>query len=128
MNCPQCGKGNPEEGKFCNNCGSALPERPAAPAALPQTSGMAVASLVLGIAGLLCCCCGAPAIVGLILGILALSEINKSGGRLEGRGLAIAGIAVSGAVLASYFLFGLWAMLASLGHMHEMRMDWMHMH
>jgi len=128
MNCPQCGRGNPEGAKFCNNCGTALPERAAAPSAPAQTSGLAVASLLLGIAGFLCCFFGAPAIVGLILGVLALNEINMSGGRLEGRGLAIAGIAVSGAVLASYFLFGLWALLASLGRMHEMRMDWMRMH
>ena len=128
MYCPQCGNGSPEGARFCSNCGSPLPGKPVGPAALAQMSGMAVASLVLGIAGFLCCFCGAPAIVGLILGILALNEISLSGGRLEGRGLAIAGIAVSGAVLASYLLFALWAMLASLGNMQEMRMDWPRMH
>jgi prepilin-type processing-associated H-X9-DG protein len=57
-----------------------------------KTSGMAIASLVLGILGL----CGITALVGLILGIISLGKINRSGGRLSGQGLAIAGICVSG--------------------------------
>lgn len=76
---------------------------PAASAALPlaaspgevKTSGMAIASLVLGILGL----CGITALVGLILGIVSLVKINRSGGRLSGQGLAIAGICVSGFML-----------------------------
>jgi len=54
-----------------------------------KTSRMAVASLVLGILG-------CTSIVGLILGIIALVKINDSRGGLAGRGLAIAGICVSG--------------------------------
>ena len=60
-----------------------------------KTSGMAIASLVLGILGF----CGITALVGLILGIVALVKINRSGGRLSGQGLAIAGISVSGFML-----------------------------
>jgi len=60
-----------------------------------KTSGMAIASLVLGILGL----CGITALVGLILGIISLVKINRSGGRLSGQGLAIAGICVSGLML-----------------------------
>ena len=56
---------------------------------------MAIASLVLGILGM----CGITALVGLILGIVSLVKINKSGGRLSGQGLAIAGICVSGFML-----------------------------
>jgi hypothetical protein len=59
-----------------------------------RTSGLAVASLVLGITGL--CTLGAGAIVGLILGIVGLVKISDSGGKLKGKGLAIAGIVVSG--------------------------------
>ena len=50
---------------------------------------MAIASLILGILG-------CTSIVGLILGIIALVKINDSRGGLAGRGLAIAGICVSG--------------------------------
>jgi len=64
-------------------------------AAEAKTSGMAIASLVLGILGF----CGITALVGLILGIISLGRIKRSGGRLSGQGLAIAGICVSGFML-----------------------------
>ena len=72
---------------------------PGAPPALPatptetKTSGMAITSLVLGILGIFTC--GVTSLVGLILGIIALVKINRSGGRLSGNGLAISGICVS---------------------------------
>ena len=59
----------------------------------PKTSGMAIASLVLGIAGAISC--GITSIVGLILGIVSLGQIKRSVGQLTGQGLAIAGIIVS---------------------------------
>ncbi len=51
------------------------------------TSGLAIASLVLGILGF--------GLIGLILGIVALSQINKSDGEIGGKGLAIGGIITS---------------------------------
>jgi prepilin-type processing-associated H-X9-DG protein len=62
-----------------------------------KTSGLAVASLVLGILGLLTC--GLTALVGLVLGIVALVRINKSQGQIRGQGLAIAGTVVSAVFL-----------------------------
>lgn len=72
----------------------AAPPLPVAPAEA-KTSGMAITSLVMGILGL----CGITAVMGLILGIVSLVRINRSGGRLSGRGLAIAGISLSGLFL-----------------------------
>jgi prepilin-type processing-associated H-X9-DG protein len=69
-----------------------VPQPPAAPAKA-KTSGLAIASLVLGIAGP--CTVGLGSIVGLILGIVGLVKIGRSAGAKGGRGLAIAGIAVS---------------------------------
>jgi Protein of unknown function (DUF1559)/Domain of unknown function (DUF4190) len=70
---------------------------PPPPYNLPQTSGMAITSFVLGISSFLCwLATGLPAI---ILGIVALNKINRSNGRLTGSGFAIAGI-VSGAITA----------------------------
>jgi prepilin-type processing-associated H-X9-DG protein len=74
----------------------------AAPAAkLPppsaKTSGMAIAALVLGILGVFCWFL--TAIPGLILGIISLNKINRSGGQLGGKGLALAGIIVSSVML-----------------------------
>jgi hypothetical protein len=59
-----------------------------------KTSGMAITSLVLSCSGILIGIFGA--IPGLILGIVSLGKINKSEGKLSGRGLAIAGISVGG--------------------------------
>ena len=73
---------------------AAPPSLPTAPAEV-KTSGMAIASLVLGILGM----CGITALAGLILGIISLGKINRSGGKLSGQGLAIAGICVSGFML-----------------------------
>ena len=67
---------------------------PAAPAAQPKTSRMAIASLVCGIVGP--CTVGLCSVIGLILGIVGLVKIGKDSAALGGRGLAIAGIAVSG--------------------------------
>ena len=56
----------------------------------PTTSGMAVASLVLGVLSLLCSLLsGLPAIV---LGVIALVDIGRSEGRKKGKGLAITGV------------------------------------
>jgi hypothetical protein len=57
-----------------------------------KTSGLAIASLVCGL--LVCLPC-LPAILGIILGIMGLSTIGQSRGRLRGQGLAIAGIVTS---------------------------------
>jgi len=76
----------------------AAPAVPAATGATPApTSGLAIASLVLGILGLITC--GITALAGLVLGIVGLTKISRSQGRLSGSGLAIAGICVSGVFL-----------------------------
>lgn len=62
----------------------------------PRTSGLAVTSLVLGILGFLI----VPAVAGLVCGIVAWIQINRSAGALKGRGLAIAGTVLSGVMLA----------------------------
>jgi prepilin-type processing-associated H-X9-DG protein len=59
----------------------------------PQTSGKAVAALVLGLLSFgMLCLAGVPAFV---LGVLALMDISKSEGRLGGKVLAILGMVMS---------------------------------
>src|SRR4051812_5567526 len=58
----------------------------------PKTNGLAIASLVTGILGAIFCFI--VAIVGIVLGIVALNQIKNSNGMQTGRGLAIAGIVV----------------------------------
>jgi hypothetical protein len=91
-------------GEFAEFAGAFPASSPALPPPLPQaaaaggkTSGLAIASLVLGGLGLPSC--GLTALVGLILGIVALVKINRSQGAIGGSGLAIAGICVSGTLL-----------------------------
>jgi len=72
---------------------TAKPATAVPPQASPKTSGLAIASLICGIAGLLTC--GVGAAVGLVLGIVALVKISHSQGRMGGQGLAIAGVVVS---------------------------------
>jgi hypothetical protein len=62
-----------------------------------ETSGLAIASLVLGIFWVF----GLSSIAAIVLGIRAKREIDASGGALGGRGLAAAGIAIGIAGLAS---------------------------
>jgi hypothetical protein len=78
--------------------------KPATPAG-PPTSRLALASLVLALLGWL----GVTAIVGLVLGIVAWVKIERSKGRLGGRGLALAGVCLSGGML---LLSPVWLRLA----------------
>jgi uncharacterized membrane protein YbaN (DUF454 family) len=77
------------------------PATPALPSAAPatpsKTSGLAVSSLVLGILGLFTC--GLTALIGLVLGIIAMVKVSNSRGALRGNGIALAGIIVSGIFL-----------------------------
>jgi len=97
MYCNNCGAQNPDESSFCNECGSRLapqqntaqqPQATVVPAR--KTNGLAIAALVLGIAGFILPLgiCSIPAIV---LGIIALNQIKKEPA-IEGKGMAMAGI------------------------------------
>jgi len=67
----------------------------------PKISGLAIASLVAGLAGFCIPIVGGSA--GLVLGIVALRQIGRSGGTVGGKGLAIGGVVASAVSL----LFGL---------------------
>lgn len=56
----------------------------------PSTNGLAIASLVLGIAQIFLCIIGA--ILALVFGYISRRQIDESGGTQGGRGMAVAGI------------------------------------
>jgi prepilin-type processing-associated H-X9-DG protein len=102
-NCPDCGRELviPSASQDVFEAEDYPPRPGLAPDVGPQkaaeyreggTSGKAITSLVLGLFSCLCLLLGIP---GLILGILGLGDINRSQGRLGGKGLAIAGIAIN---------------------------------
>lgn len=77
----------------------------AAYGAVRPTNGMAIASLVVSIAGLVVCC-GAPSIIGAILGHVAKGQIRRN--NEQGDGLALAGIIVG------WISFGIFVLVALL--------------
>jgi len=102
MFCSTCGAAVPQGGQYCNHCGQPIARQPVANvpqvATSPQfptpspdapTSGKALASLIAGIFGLLFFL---PAIPAIILGHMSRSEIRNSNGRLQGNGMATAGL------------------------------------
>ena len=75
---------------------------------------MAIASLILGILGVmigLVCWFPVPGIIAVILGIIALKQMRVAPNP-TGRGLAIAGIVMGGINLAIFALGILWFLLA----------------
>jgi prepilin-type processing-associated H-X9-DG protein len=94
MYCPKCGKENLPDAQSCRFCGCSLTPAPLT-ARNPdvKTSWLAIVSLVLGILSLFTC--GITAIPAIILGIISLVLIEKSGGKLTGLGFATIGIVTS---------------------------------
>ena len=67
---------------------------------LPRTSGLAIASLVLGILVL----CGIGSLLATIFGAVSLGQIARSNGTLTGKGMAVAGL-VLGIIGLGLFAF-----------------------
>ena len=83
---------------------------PGAQWAQPQkTNGMAIASLILSLAGIVTV--GAAGILGLIFGIVALRQISRTGD--AGKGMAIAGIVV-GSLMVVFSVFVIVGVIASI--------------
>lgn len=99
MYCSKCGVENSDQAIQCINCGSPLAVasdqmvQPDVRFSNPPTSGLAIASLVMAILSLFCSLI--TSIPALICGIMALSRIKGAGGRLKGRGMAVAGVTIS---------------------------------
>jgi competence protein ComGC len=115
MFCPRCGQTIAEGTTFCVSCGSpasvvagssSQPPQPAAATGgvlVPgPTSGKAITSLVLGLLSF----SFVAAIPAVVFGHLALSEIKKSAGRIQGKGMAIAGLVLGylGIVMLPFIL------------------------
>jgi hypothetical protein len=111
MFCPRCGAENPDNGQVCQQCGAPLSLSSATLAPRP-TSTLAIVSLAAGVAAYVFI----PiigAVIAVITGHMAIREIDRSGGRLEGRTLAVIGLvlgyihlAIDVLVLLLFVFFG----------------------
>jgi len=111
--CPNCGAENPAEKDLCQNCGAPLTEPAPVPAApppsayampeVPTTSGLAVASLIMGVLGWFMLPL-VGSVLAIIFGHTAKNEIARSGDRLTGDGLATVGL------ILGYIGVGVWAL------------------
>ena len=96
MFCKICGCEIPEGSTFCPRCGSDVETSEFVaqeqPAQVRKYSGKAIAGFVLSLVGILISAipCG---IAGIILSVLGMKETGANG--KKGKGLAIAGLAVS---------------------------------
>lgn len=95
--CPYCAETIEDQAQVCPFCHTNLITPVGAPAVSPSprpgssgTSGKAIASLICGILFFFL----PSAIVAVIMGHLSLSDIKRSAGRLGGRRMAIAGLAL----------------------------------
>ncbi len=82
---------------------------------MAKTNSYALWGMIFGILSLTCCCCGFPfGLLGLIFSLIGLSQINANPELHAGRGLAIAGLVLSGLSL----LMGAGGMLFNLATIH----------
>ena len=106
--CPACAENVRAEAKVCRYCSFDFESGIRALAVPTKNSGKAIASLVLGLLFLY----GIGSVLALVLGYQARQEIDASEGKLEGRGMATAGIVLGWIGVPASLL--LWATLASL--------------
>jgi hypothetical protein len=118
MFCAKCGTTIDDNSYFCQRCGTPV-NQPVmiSPANLTsaqypyntttahaRVNGMSVASLVLGIVGLIPYCYFVPAVLAIIFGAVGIGQVNRSFGTYKGKGMAIAGL-VLGIVSIVFWVF-----------------------
>ena len=92
---------------------------PPPPVMIPRTQapsqGLATASMIVGLAGILLSWCfgPVPAIVALVLGLVALSQIKKSPEKFGGKPFATAGVIIGGITVMFYVFFLIWVILSA---------------
>jgi len=107
MQCPKCGTENPDKAHICNVCGLVFKNGGGEkPASKPKISRLAIASFVFSFLSVLLFFL-AGIITSIILGIMSISQISKSGGKLKGKSFAIAGITISVFLTLTFFLWSI---------------------
>ena len=92
IRCPRCSAISPISSNNCKSCGMPFTMEGTTVEAAGSSNGFCVASLVLGIIGLIPACGFIPAILGIVLGSIGYMQVTKNEGEGGGKGLAVAGI------------------------------------
>lgn len=113
--CANCGKEISDRAAACPNCGHPHAGAGRPPGGSGRTDGNAIASLILGIAGLVMCPL-VPSIFAVVLGNKAKERLAREPG-LEGEGLAKAGVVLGwvGIAIGSVVVLALLAAGGGLG-------------
>ena len=106
IQCPRCRAVSPISANNCKSCGMPFTMEGTTLEASGTSNGFCVASLVLGIIGLPASCAVIPPVLAVILGIVGLSQVQRSGVEGGGKGMAWAGIilGIIGCLLAAKLL------------------------
>jgi len=99
--CSQCGQALQVSASACTQCGAPQAGAMGAPyfaaGQATRTSGMAIASMVLGILW----CYWVGSILAVIFGHISLGQIKRGNGAITGKGMAIAGLVLGYIGIAS---------------------------
>ena len=77
-------------------------------------NGMAIGGFVLACVSLVLCCLPITAIVGLVLSIISMPQIDQRGER--GKGLAVAGIVLNALVVLGWLLMFIISLMGSMAY------------
>ncbi len=93
------------------------PPPPYRPTNARPSQGLALASMITAIAGIvfgMWCFGPLPGIAALIMGLLALSQIKKTPEKVGGKPFAVAGVVIGSITLVFYLVLFLWFILAMI--------------
>jgi hypothetical protein len=119
--CATCGFVSSSNAESCRNCGAPLsgqyshgsPWQNSGATAAQLKKGLAIAALVVGIISFLTLgLLGIGAVLGIVLGIIAISKATRNPWEYGGKGMAIAGLVLSIASLVIIVPVGLFAAIA----------------
>ena len=118
--CTQCGKELNDQAVVCVNCGCAVENKAAAPAAnapAKKYNGLAIAGFVVSLVSWFLAFYGVVAIIGVVLSALGMKQCNT--GATKGKGLAVAGL-VLGIISLVYTLIALLFLNALIGSLNSL--------
>lgn len=95
IRCPRCSSISPITANNCKSCGMPFTMEGTTIEATGTSNGFCVASLVLGIIGLIPCTFFVPSLLAIVFGIIGYNQVTKGASEGRGKGMAIAGIALA---------------------------------